>query len=56
MDLDLSQLSDKRIRINVTLPVRILHRLDRAAKEAGTSRSGYIAQLVLASNSIGKIH
>ena len=34
-------------RVNITLPKRILARIDAKAKEAGISRSGYIAQLAL---------
>ncbi len=34
-------------RINITLPRRILAVLDRRAKAAGESRSGYIAQLAM---------
>ena len=34
-------------RVNITLPKRILARIDAKAKEAGKSRSGYIAQLAL---------
>ena len=34
-------------RINVTLPRRVLRRLDAMAKAAGDSRSGFIAKLTL---------
>ncbi len=34
-------------RINITLPRRVLFRLDALARAAGESRSGYIAQLTL---------
>ncbi len=47
VDVDLSQFSDKIQRINITLPTRVLRRLDQKAKAAGISRSGYIAQSVL---------
>ncbi len=40
-------LDDKVERVNITLPKRILARIDTKAKEAGESRSGYIAQLAL---------
>lgn len=46
--VDLASLSDKAERINITLPSRVLRRIDQAAKEAGESRSGYIARRVLA--------
>lgn len=45
--LDLAELSDKVERINVTLPARVLRRIDAAAKAAGESRSGFIAHLAL---------
>jgi metal-responsive CopG/Arc/MetJ family transcriptional regulator len=41
-------LDDTVDRVNITLPRRVLHRLDAAAKAHGESRSGYIAQLALA--------
>lgn len=47
IDVDLSLMSDKKERINVILPQRILRRLDAMAKNAGDSRSGFIAQLVM---------
>ena len=42
--IDLAALSDKVERVNITLPARVLRRIDAAAKEAGESRSGYIAR------------
>jgi len=45
--IDLAELSDKVERINITLPSRVLRRIDAAAKEAGESRSGFIAKLAL---------
>lgn len=45
--VDLAQLSDKAERVNITLPSRVLRRIDAAAKEAGESRSGFIAHLAL---------
>jgi predicted RNase H-like HicB family nuclease len=38
-------------RVNITLPRRVLLRLDAQARAAGESRSGYIAQLTLAGRS-----
>lgn len=49
VDVDLSQLEDVTERINITLPRRVLHKLDAAARAAGESRSGYIAHLALSS-------
>lgn len=47
VEVDLTQLSDKTERINITLPARILRRIDAAAKAANESRSSYIAHLAL---------
>ena len=48
VSVDLASLSDKAERINITLPARVLRRIDQAAKAAGESRSGYIARRALA--------
>lgn len=45
--IDLAELSDKSERINISLPSRVLRRVDALAKSAGESRSGYIAHLAL---------
>lgn len=47
--VDLAALSDKAERVNITLPSRVLRRIDAAAKAAGESRSGYIARRSLES-------
>lgn len=46
--VDLASLSDKSERVNITLPARVLRRIDAAAKTAGETRSGYIARRALA--------
>lgn len=46
-EVDPALLSDKIERINITLPKRVLSRLDAKAKKAGESRSGFIAHLAL---------
>ena len=46
--VDLAALSDKVERVNITLPSRVLCRIDAAAKAAGESRSGFIARRSLA--------
>jgi predicted RNase H-like HicB family nuclease len=46
--IDLASLSDKVERINITLPSRVLRRIDVAAKYCGESRSGYIARRTMA--------
>ncbi len=48
VSVDLAQISDKVERVNITLPSRVLRRIDAAAKEAGESRSGFIARRVIA--------
>jgi predicted RNase H-like HicB family nuclease len=45
--VDPALLDDTTERINVTLPRRVLRRLDAMAKTAGESRSGFIAKLTL---------
>ncbi|MGH7729423.1 MAG: type II toxin-antitoxin system HicB family antitoxin [Vulcanimicrobiaceae bacterium] len=45
--LDPSLLDDTTERVNITLPRRVLKRLDALARAAGESRSGYIAHLTL---------
>lgn len=47
VDVDLSKLSDKAERVNITLPRRVLRRLDDMASKSGDSRSGYIAKMVV---------
>lgn len=47
VSVDLSELEGKSERINISLPSRVLRRIDAAAKSAGESRSGYIAHLAL---------
>ena len=42
-EVDPALLSDEIERINITLPKRVLSRLDAKAKKAGESRSGFIA-------------
>ena len=46
--IDLAELSDKAERVNITLPARVLRRIDAAAKAAGESRSWYIARRAMA--------
>ncbi len=45
--LDPSLLDDTTERVNITLPRRVLKRLDALARAAGESRSGYVAHLTL---------
>ncbi len=45
--IDPALLDDTIERVNITLPRRVLKRLDALARAAGVSRSGYIAQLTV---------
>ena len=45
--IDPALLDDTIERVNITLPRRVLKRLDALADAAGSSRSGYVAQLTL---------
>jgi predicted RNase H-like HicB family nuclease len=45
--VDPALLDDTIERVNITLPRRVLKRLDAMARAAGESRSGYIAHLTL---------
>lgn len=45
--VDPALLDDMTERVNITLPRRVLKRLDALAKAAGETRSGYIAHLTL---------
>lgn len=45
--LDPALFDDSVERVNITLPRRVLKRLDAMARAAGESRSGFIAQLTL---------
>jgi len=45
--LDPALLDDTIERVNITLPRRVLRRLDARAQAAGESRSGFIAKLAL---------
>ena len=46
-EIDPALLSNEIERVNITLPKRVLTRLDQKAKAAGESRSGFIAHLAL---------
>jgi predicted RNase H-like HicB family nuclease len=47
INIDPALLDDTTERVNITLPRRVLKRLDARARAAGESRSGYIARLTL---------
>ena len=43
VDVDISKLSGKAKRVNITLPERLLHQIDSFASKTGESRSGLLA-------------
>ena len=45
--VDPSVLDDRVDRVNITLPRRVLSRLDAQARAAGQTRSGWIAEMTL---------
>lgn len=47
VSLDLATLSGKSRRLNVSLPERVLRRIDAAAAQSGESRSGFLARVAL---------
>ncbi len=49
VNVDADALDDTTERVNITLPRRVLSRLDAQARAAGESRSGYIAKMTLES-------
>jgi len=53
VDVDLSSVADKSERINITLPGRILARVDAHAKKIGETRSGFLARAALEALSRG---
>ncbi|MFI5382308.1 MAG: type II toxin-antitoxin system HicB family antitoxin [Tepidisphaerales bacterium] len=46
VQIDAANLRSKAVRINITLPERILTRLDRTAKKQGRTRSGLLSTAV----------
>jgi predicted RNase H-like HicB family nuclease len=46
-EVDLSRLTDKAERINITLPSRLLARVDARAQETGDTRSGFLARAAM---------
>jgi len=49
ISIDLSSLSGKSKRLNISLPERVLRRIDAAALKNGESRSGFLARVALES-------
>lgn len=47
VEVDLSRIADKAERINITMPSRLLSRVDARARRTGESRSGFLARAAL---------
>ena len=47
--VDPAALEDRPERVNLSLPKRVLRRLDAQARATGMTRSGYVAELTLSS-------
>ena len=47
VNLDPAVLDDTLERVNISLPRRVLHRLDALARATGETRSGFIARMAL---------
>jgi predicted RNase H-like HicB family nuclease len=47
VEVDLSRLSGKAKRLNITLPERVLTAIDKAAAKSGDTRSGLLAKAAL---------
>ncbi len=47
VEINLAGLESNTRRINITVPERVLRRVDRAAKQAGESRSGFFTRAAL---------
>ncbi len=43
VDIDLSQINPRSIRLNISLPESLVHRIDREAKARHMSRSAFLA-------------
>ena len=55
ISVDPAALDSSVERVNITLPRRVLLRLDAQARAAGESRSGYIAHLTLVGRRDGRV-
>lgn len=47
VDINFDFLDNKAVPVNITMPVYVRNRIDRAAKAAGMNRSNYIVETVL---------
>ncbi|MEJ6666774.1 MAG: type II toxin-antitoxin system HicB family antitoxin, partial [Alcaligenes aquatilis] len=44
VDIDLSKVNNKAIRLNISLPESLVHRIDAVAKAQHLSRSAFLAK------------
>lgn len=44
VDIDLSKVSTKAVRLNISLPENLVHRIDASARERHMSRSAFLAK------------
>lgn len=47
VNIDISKISGKAVRINITVPQRVLNIVDLAASQSGESRSGFLTRAAL---------
>lgn len=47
VDVDMARLSTKSVRVNITLPDRLLDTIDTFAQKHGESRSGFLARAAI---------
>lgn len=47
IEVDLAKLNTKAVRLNITLPDRLLHSIDAYAQRHGESRSGFLARAAI---------
>jgi predicted RNase H-like HicB family nuclease len=47
VEVDVSELGDKAVRVNITLPQRILRAVDAHSRKQGETRSGFLARAAL---------
>lgn len=46
-DIDISKVQSRPVRLNISLPERLVHQIDEAAKARHLTRSGFLAQAAL---------
>lgn len=52
--VDPAMLDDTLERVNISLPRRVLHRLDARARSAGETRSGFIARMAIEGDTVAQ--